>query len=148
MNSTGKQRPNIKKRAELLPVLKSEFNKKGHLDRDVLTRVAKRMNLTIGEVYSVATFYSYLPVSKKAKNIIRICGCVPCELKNNAEIISILEKEIGILPGETTADGRFSVEVAGCLGACEQAPVMMINSEFFGDLNPQKIARILKSYLT
>ncbi|MGA2158617.1 MAG: NAD(P)H-dependent oxidoreductase subunit E [Dehalococcoidia bacterium] len=133
------------KRAELLPILKREAGRKGYLSRDVMSDVATRADVNLGEVYSVSTFYSYLPVSRKGKNIIKVCSCVPCDLKNAQGVISSIEKEIGIGPGETTVDGKFSLEIVNCIGACDHAPAMMINDELFGDLTQQKIAKIIKS---
>jgi len=57
-----------------------------------------------------------------------------------------VRQEIGILPGETTPDGRFSFELTNCIGACDKAPAMMVNSDVHGDLTPKKIARILQAY--
>lgn len=66
-------------------------------------------------------------------------------MENNQPIIETVEREIGIKPGETTPDGKFSFELTNCIGACDKAPAMMINHDVYGDLTPDKISRILKS---
>lgn len=88
----------------------------------------------------------YLPVSKTGKNVIRVCGSVPCDLKDAEAVISSIQKELGITPGEATVDGKFSFELVSCIGACDEAPAMMINDQLYGNLTPERIAEILKSY--
>lgn len=133
-------------RAELLPALKQELAKNGSLSKTVLTSLADKMGLPLNEVYGVSTFYAYLPVEAAGKNIIRVCGCLPCDLKDAQGVIGSIKKELGIEPGQTTADARFSLEQAGCIGACDQAPAMMINDTLYGNLTPARITEILKSF--
>lgn len=133
-------------RAKLLPLLKQELNKNGFLSKEVMSGVAEQTGLRLSEVYGVSTFYSYLPLSRTGKNVIRICKCLPCELKGARAIIDSIRKELGIAPGEVTADGKFSFELVSCIGACDQAPAMMINGQLYGNLTPDSIAEILKSY--
>ncbi len=133
-------------RADLLPALKQELRKSGSLSKEAMSEVAGQTGLPLNEVYGVATFYAYLPVLPKGKNVIRVCRCVPCDLKDVQAVIGSIKKEIGIAPGETTADGKFSFELVSCIGACEQAPAMMINDEMYGNLTPTRISEILKSY--
>ena len=133
-------------RSQLLPALKAEQGKNGHLSQQVMTGVAGRMGLPLNEVFGVATFYAFLPVSPTGKNIIRVCRCLPCHLKDAQAVIGSIEKELGIVPGETSRDGKFSFELVGCIGACNEAPAMMINDKLYGNLTPARIAEILKSY--
>ena len=107
---------------------------------------AQSLELPIGELYGVATFYSFLSITPLARNIIRICKSIPCYLKNSLMIIEAVEGELGIRPGESTSDGRYSFELTNCIGACDKAPAMLINSDVHGNLTPKKIAQILKSY--
>jgi len=133
-------------RAELLALLKQEFGKNGNLSKTVMTSLAGKTGLPLNEVYGVATFYAFLPVIPVGKNIIRVCGCLPCDLKDARGVIGSIKKELGIAPGQTTADAKFSLEQVSCIGACDQAPAMMINDRLFGNLTPARIAEILKSY--
>jgi len=147
MSAAGKGTPSAAaNRKELLSALKEEFGKNGSLSKTVMTSLAEKTGLPLNEIYSVSTFYSYLPVATAGKNIIRICGCLPCDMKDARGVVGSIKKELGIEPGQTTADGRFSVEQVGCIGACDQAPAMMINDRLYGNLTPAGIAEILKSY--
>ncbi len=80
------------------------------------------------------------------RNLIRVCKSLSCDLKNSQAVIKGVAKEVGIKPGETTPDGRFSFELTNCLGLCDGAPAMMINDDAHCDLTPDKIAEILTSY--
>ena len=143
----GKETSSISNgRTELLPSLKRELSKNGCLSKEVMSGVAEQTGLPLNEVYGISTFYTYLLVSKTGKNVIRVCRCVPCDLKDAQAIIGSIQKELGIAPGEATADGKFSFELVSCIGACDQAPAMMINDQLYGNLTPEKIAGVLKSY--
>ncbi|HWR68376.1 MAG TPA: NAD(P)H-dependent oxidoreductase subunit E [Desulfomonilia bacterium] len=133
-------------RALLLPGLKRELARSSHLSREAMLRVAGEVDLPLCDVFGVSSFYAYLPRRDKAVNRIRICKCVPCDLKGAPPVIGSLKRVLGIAPGETTPDGKFSLEVVSCIGACDQAPAMLINDDLFGHLSPEKIADILKTY--
>lgn len=133
-------------RAALLGLLKSEQHGSGYLSAESLTRLARSLNLPLGEVYGVATFYSFLSTKPQGSNVIRICKSLPCFLDDSGTVIECIEEELGIKPGETTDDRRFSFKLTNCIGACDRAPAMMINSDVYGDLTPEKISRILGGY--
>ena len=133
-------------RGKLLVLLEAAQAQSAHISRDTITELAESLELSIGEVYGVASFYSFLSTKPKGRHIIRICKSLPCLLKHARTIIDGVQKEIGIQPGETTPDGRFSFELTNCIGACDKAPAMMINSDVHGDLTPKKIVRILEAY--
>jgi len=133
-------------RADLLERLKQAQHRYGYLPEKTIARIARALDMPIGEVYGVATFYSFLATKPQGRNIIRVCKSLPCFLKNYQMIIDSIEGEMGIKPGETTPDGRFSFQLTNCIGACDKAPAMMINSDVHTDLTPGKIARILRAY--
>lgn len=143
-----KKQPSAMKagRSEILPLLKKELDECGCLSPEAMERVTQRTNLSLSETFGVSSFYSFLPREGNGTNRIRICRCVPCALKEGQSVIEALKKELGIDPGEITPDGKFSLELVGCIGACDQAPAMLINDKIFGDLSPEKIADILKAY--
>jgi NADH-quinone oxidoreductase E subunit len=133
-------------RADLLERLKQAQHRYGYLPEKTIARIAKSLDIPVGEVYGVATFYSFLATKPQGRNIIRVCKSLPCFLKNYQTIMESIEGEIGIKPGETTPDSRFSFQLTNCIGACDKAPAMMINSDVHTDLTPGKIARILRAY--
>ena len=131
---------------QLLEVLKDTQNRLGYLSGDSLVEIAKSLDLPLSEVYGVATFYYFLSTKPQGRHVIMICKSVPCFLEDSESIIDSIKKELGIKPGETTPDGRFSFELVNCIGACDKAPAMLINSDVHGNLTPEKISQILKSY--
>ena len=130
----------------LLVLLKEAQNTHGYLSEEIMAGLAESMDMSVSDVYGVASFYSFLSTKPLGRNVIRICKSLPCYLKSSPTIIESMAKEIGIKPGETTPDGRFSFELANCIGLCDKPPAMMINDDAHVDLTPDKIADILKAY--
>jgi NADH:ubiquinone oxidoreductase subunit E len=135
-----------KGRDTLLDLIKNEQLKAGHVSEAFITATAQTMGLSVGEVYGLATFYSFLSTKPAGRHIIRVCKSVPCCMKDAEMIIDWVNTEIAIDPGETTADGRFSFELVNCIGACDLAPAMLVNDKVYGRLTREKISEILKSY--
>lgn len=135
-----------KEQEPLLRMIKDEQEKTGFVSEEAIVEIAGTLALPIGEVYGVTTFYSFLTIQPLGKHVIRICKSVPCYLQNAEMVIECVQKELGIDPGETTADGRFSFELTNCIGACDQSPTMLVDDEVYGDLTPGKIKEILLSY--
>ena len=130
----------------LLVALKEAQAKFGYLSSTLMIELARSLDVPVNEVYGVASFYSFLNIKPLGRNIIRICRSVPCYLKKNHAIIETVEREIGIKPGETSPDSRFSFELTNCIGLCDRAPAMLVNSDVHVDLTPSKILQILQSY--
>lgn len=130
---------------DLLMLLKEAQDKSGYLSGDCLAGIANSLGLSLSYVYGVATFYSFLSTKPQGRNVIRMCKSLPCFIKNNHIIIESVQREIGIRPGETTPDGKFSFQLTNCIGECEKAPAMMINKDVYVDLTPRKISQILRS---
>jgi NADH-quinone oxidoreductase subunit E len=130
----------------LLVALKEAQNRYGYISQELMSELADSLGVPVSDVYGVASFYSFLATRPLGRNVIRICKSLPCYLKDCQVIVETIEKELGIKPGETTPDGRFSFELTNCIGLCDRAPAMLINSDAHVDLTPEKISQILKSY--
>ena len=131
---------------DLIALLKEAQRKFGYVPEDAMAELAESLDIPINDVYGVASFYSFLSIKPLGRNVIRICKSLPCYLTDCQTIIESVEKELGIKPGETTPDGRFSFQLTNCIGLCDRAPAMMINDDVHGDLTPEKIAQILRAY--
>jgi NADH-quinone oxidoreductase subunit E len=125
---------------------KEEQAKSGYISEDAIVALAESLGLTVSDVYGVTTFYSFLSTKPLGRNVIRICKSVPCRLKDAEMMIDWIGQELGIAPGQTTPDGRFTFELTNCIGACDQAPAMLINDEVYGELTREKISEILRSF--
>lgn len=126
--------------------LKKAQGQFGYVPEKSIMEIAQSLDLPVSEVYGVATFYSFLATRPRGRNVIRVCQSLPCHIQHSGIVIDALERALGIKPGETTADARFSLEFTNCIGACDLAPAMLINSDLHGNLTPDKIAQILKPY--
>ena len=135
-----------KDHANLIALLKEAQSEFGCVPEEFIAKVAQSLNTSIGEVYGVATFYSFISTKPLGRNVIRICKSLPCYLKNSQMIVESVANKLGIKPGETTSDDRFSFELANCIGACDKAPAMLINNDVHVELTPRKISQILKAY--
>ncbi|MBI4187825.1 MAG: NADH-quinone oxidoreductase subunit NuoE [Chloroflexi bacterium] len=133
-----------KEHQNVLVLLQKAQEKSGYIPEDYMAEVARSLDVSLSEVFGVATFYSFLTCKPLGRNVIRVCKSLPCCLKDARMIIKSLESELGIKPGETTSDGKFSLTLTNCIGACDKAPAMMINDDTYTDLTPGKISQILK----
>ena len=133
-------------RVDLVERLKETQRRYGHVPEEAIAELAESLAIPVHEVYGVASFYSFLSTKPLGRNVIRVCKSLPCYLKNAEVIMKAVEKELGIVPGETTANKRFSFELTNCVGLCDHAPAMLINQDPHLDLTPEKIKQILKSY--
>lgn len=130
----------------LLPTLHAVQAKVRWLSPAVLEVVAAELGLPLSKVYGTATFYTLFNTEPKGKHIIRVCESAPCHVNDAEQIIDELTTLLGIQPGQTTADGVFTLERAACLGVCGVAPAMMVNDNVHGNLKPGDLARILSDY--
>ena len=133
-------------REKLLDLLKARQRTSGYLSERSMSEIAADSGVPLSDVYGVASFYAFLSTKPQGRHVIRICKSLPCFLKDAPMIIESVAKGIGIKPGETTPDGRFSFELTNCIGACDQAPAMLIDDAVHGNLTPGKIGDILTSY--
>ena len=130
----------------LMPVLQEAQNIFGCVSEDVQKVIAEGLGVTLSEVYGVATFYSQFSLQPKGKYVCGVCLGTACYVKGSQAVLDKLCEELEIQPGDTTKDGKFTVQATRCLGACGLAPVMMINDDVFGRLTPAEIPGILEKY--
>jgi len=130
----------------LLCVLQGVQERFRYLPRNVLGYIAKKMNIPASTVYGVATFYSFFETAPVGEYVIRVCKSTPCHVQGAFSVLKALKRELGIKEGETTRDGKFTLEVTSCLGVCGVAPAMMINDVTYGNLNDERVREILALY--
>ena len=130
----------------LMPVLQEAQNIFGCVSEDVQKIIAEGLGVTLSEVYGVATFYSQFSLQPKGKYVCGVCLGTACYVKGSQAVLDKLCEELEINAGDTTKDGKFTVQATRCLGACGLAPVMMINDDVFGRLTPAEIPGILEKY--
>ncbi len=136
--------PEGKQKSALLPVLhlaQDEFG--GWLSTETLDYVASLLGLTSIEVYEVTTFYSMYNLKPVGRHVFEVCQTGPCMLNGSDDIIAYVYEKLGIRPGETTADGLFTLKTVECLGACGYAPMMQMGKHYREHLTPEKVDQII-----
>lgn len=111
-----------------------------------LALAAGHVGLPLSKVHDAVTFYSMFSLKPRGRHIVRLCSSPNCHLAGAWSALEELTKRLGVEVGGTTPDGRFTLELTSCLGACGVAPVMMVDDEVVGNLNPDKIAATLARY--
>ncbi|OGI04286.1 MAG: hypothetical protein A2Y25_09260 [Candidatus Melainabacteria bacterium GWF2_37_15] len=137
-----------KSKDHLLRILQDLVAKKGYLTEKIVRDLAKDMNISPNEVYSVATFYSFIKTKPTGKYVIRICQTISCDLAGKEEIIKALEKELRIKCGQTTDDMLFTLETTNCMGMCDQGPAMLVNDEVYTKMDSIKAIELIREYKT
>lgn len=130
----------------LMPVMQKAQGLFGHLPLDIQVLIADNLGCPVTDVYGVATFYAQFSLVPKGDYIISVCTGTACYVKGAQAVLDEVVKELGINPGETTADGKFTIQDTRCLGCCGLAPVMTINDKVYGKLVPADIKGILATY--
>lgn len=132
-----------RKQAALLPTLHYLQEKLGWISLELEAEIARLLETPEIKVREVVSFYHMFHTKAVGKHQIKLCQTLSCHLNGCDSVLSHLEKKLGIKPGETTKDGKFTLETAECLGACEIAPMMQVNAKPYGPLTSKKIDEIL-----
>ncbi len=131
---------------ELINVLHQTQGHFGYLPIEVQEAVAANLGIPVNRVYGVVSFYSFFTMKPKGKYAISLCLGTACYVKGAEKILDALKNELKIEVGEVTADGKFSIDVLRCVGACGLAPVMTIGDKTYGHMTPEKVKQVLAEY--
>lgn len=135
-----------RERDNLLPILIDINSKYGYVSNDAMVELSNLTNIPIGEIHGVVSFYSFLSIKKRGKYIIRLCKTISCDMAGKDKIERVLEKELGIKFGETSSNGKFTLEHTNCIGMCDNPPAMLINEDVYGGLTPEMVVEIIDTY--
>jgi NADH-quinone oxidoreductase subunit E len=133
------------KQSVLLAALYIAQEQQGYLTKEAIERVAKRLGLRAADVYSTASFYTLFRTEPVGRHVIQVCDGLSCYLCDGAgRIANYVGKKLNLAPGETSGDGRFTLEMVQCLASCGTAPAMRINDQLYENLTPAAIDAILE----
>ncbi len=118
----------------------------GYLRDDVIRFVARQLSLPLSRVYGVVTFYSFFSTVPKGRYTVMVCLGTACYVRGADKVLEAFQKELGITPGQTTPDGKFSLTTARCIGACGLAPVAVIGENVHSQIKPDQVRKILQAY--
>jgi NADH-quinone oxidoreductase subunit E len=133
-------------RAYLIPILQAIQDRLGYLSEDALDQLSQTMDISINEIYGVATFYTQFRFNPPGEHTIRVCQGTACHVRRGQVLCTEIENQLHIKAGQTTADGKFNLERVACLGCCALAPVMVIDDKVYAKMTPKKIGAVLSQY--
>ena len=129
-------------RSSLIPILQDVKWRYHDIDSDAMQIIADLLDIHPVEVYSVATFYAFLDPAAQGEFVVRLCSTISCELAGKDAIARQLETELGIGFGETSEDGRFTLDHAACMGMCDQGPALLVNDKVYTRVTPETVRQI------
>ncbi len=132
------------RRAALLPALHLAQRQIGYLPPKAQAQVAELLELNPAEVLDVVSFYEMFWQRPKGQKLIQVCESFCCELCGHSGLLEALQARLGIAPGQTTPDGRFTLMAVPCLAACDMAPVVMVDERLYERMTPERLDEIFK----
>ena len=136
-----------KEKDQLIMILNDVQEKYGYIPKQAQIVISEELSIPMAEIYGVITFYSRFTLEPKGKYNISICLGTACFVKGSREILERAKAKLGIEEGQTTADGKFSLDTTRCVGACGLAPVFTINDEVYGKATVKKLDEVLDMYM-
>ena len=122
----------------------TDINKRlGYIPRAEVDRLAKELRLPAAKVFGAATFYSLFSVTPRGKHVVRFCEDAPCHVAGGRAVYDAIRAALQLEPGQTSADGKWTLEMTSCLGVCGVGPVMMVDDDVYGNVTVERVIQIL-----
>lgn len=134
------------KEGELINILHQVQYKLGYLPAEVQEVIAKELKIPVVKIYGVVTFYSFFTMVPQGENPISICMGTACYVRGAEQILDEFKRELKIQVGESTSDGKFSLNCLRCVGACGLAPVVTVGEKVYGRVAPNQVKEIIAEY--
>jgi len=135
-----------KKKEEIIQILRHVQEHFNYIPRKAQVRLSQLLGITLSEIYSIVTFYTFFSLKPKGKYQISCCKGTACYVRGAEKIIEKLTERLKIKPEDTTDDGLFSIDILRCIGACGLGPVMTVNDDVYARLKPEDVSRIISIY--
>ncbi len=133
-------------RGILIAVLQRVQEKIGYLPEEAMNMIAERLDLSLTNVYGVASFYKHFHFKPRGKNVVKVCMGTACHVRGGKAVLTEMENKLGIKEGETTKDLSVTLETVGCVGCCALAPVATVNDQdLYGELTPRMVDDIINA---
>ncbi len=130
-------------KSELIAVLQDIQGLFNYLPKEALMAAGKALGIPASRIYEVATFYNAFSLKPRGEHIVKICMGTACHVRGAAAIQDKMERTLGIMPGETSSDKKFTLETVNCVGACALGPVVVIDTEYHGQVTMAKVDKII-----
>jgi len=129
-----------------IPVLQKVQEKLGYLSEEAISEIANFLGLSENEIYGVASFYAQFRFERQGEHVVKVCQGTACYVRGGRRILDTVKHELGIQPGETTEDYKFSLERVACFGACALAPVTVIDNTVHAKMTTTEVKQLLAQY--
>ena len=130
----------------LVSILQDVQAKYYYLPEDVLDEVSRGLEVPLSHVYSVATFFKAFSLKPRGRHLINVCLGTACHVRGAVRVLEKVERALGINPGETTQDMKFTLETVNCVGACALGPMVIIGEDYHGEMAPDTVSSVLENY--
>ena len=131
---------------DLIPILQGIQGVSGFISEDAVRQVSRFLRVSENEIFGVASFYAQFRFTPPGRNSVRVCLGTACHVRGGQILIHALERELGIVPGQTTEDMRFDLQRVACLGCCALAPVVAVNNDIYSRMNVIRLRETLNEY--
>ncbi len=135
-----------RKRESLIPVLQEVQGVLGYLPEEAVTEIAQFLGVSMSDIYGVASFYAQFRFERQGAHSVKVCQGTACHVRGGKRIMGEVTQQIGLEPGQTTPDYKYSLEKVACFGACALAPVMVVDGTVFGRMTTPQVKKILSHY--
>ena len=140
-------KPYKQDKSNLIQILNDVQEAYGYIPRDAQLAISEYLGVPMAEIYGVITFYSRFSLKPKGKYNVAVCLGTACYVKGSEKILDKLKEKLGVDVGQTTKDGKFSIEATRCIGACGLAPVFTVNGEVYGKATPELLEKVIDEYM-
>jgi NADH-quinone oxidoreductase subunit E/NADP-reducing hydrogenase subunit HndA len=131
---------------DLIPVLQRVQDEYGYIPPETIRPIAARLGLFPSKIQGVVSFYSQFYTEPRGKNVVTVCRGTACHVRGGRGVLRVVQNILGLKDGETSQDFSFTLETVACLGACALSPVMVVNGQVYGRMNPKRIEVVLDMY--
>jgi len=131
-------------RDSLISILQDVQSEYHYLPEDTLRVVARQLDVPLIQVYGVATFFKAFSLKPRGEHMVTVCQGTACHVRRAPAVLDEVKRQLGIEPGETADDMRFTLETVNCLGACALGPIVVVDGTYYGQMAPGKVKKILK----
>jgi NADH-quinone oxidoreductase subunit E len=135
-----------RKESAILPILQDVQAKEKYLPKEAMEQIGERLHIPLSKIYRIATFFRAFSLMPRGRHEIVVCLGTACHVRGGQRIVDQFTMELGIRSGETTPDRNFTLETVNCLGVCAAGPVVAIDGQYFGKMNPTKVGETLKRF--
>ena len=135
-----------KQRESLIPIMQEVQGELGYLPEEAITEIAHFLGLSSSDIFGVASFYSQFRFERQGEHTVRVCQGTACHVRGAKRIMETVSQELGIQPGGTTEDYKFSLERVACFGSCALAPVVVVDDQVYGRMTTTRSRQVLAEY--